>query len=48
MPDKRRNPGRQKASAVKGRRLPIAFHEFAKVVAELGLCWMMVNVPPVR
>ena len=27
---------------------PIAFHEFAKVVAELGLYWMMVNVPPVR
>lgn len=27
---------------------PIKFDEFAKVVAELGLYWLMVNVPPVR
>ena len=27
---------------------PIKFEEFAKVVAELGLYWLMVNVPPVR
>jgi two-component system, response regulator len=27
---------------------PIKFDEFAKVVAELGMYWLMVNVPPVR
>ena len=27
---------------------PIKFEEFAKVVAELGMYWLMVNVPPVR
>ena len=27
---------------------PIKFDEFAKVVAELGIYWLMVNVPPVR
>lgn len=27
---------------------PIKFEDFAKVVAELGMYWMMVNVPPVR
>jgi CheY-like chemotaxis protein len=27
---------------------PIKFQEFAKVVAELGMYWLMVNVPPVR
>ena len=27
---------------------PIKFQEFAKVVAELGLYWLMVNVPPVH
>ena len=27
---------------------PIKFDEFAKVVAELGIYWVMVNVPPVR
>ncbi len=27
---------------------PIKFEEFAKVVAELGVYWLMVNVPPVR
>jgi len=27
---------------------PIKFEEFAKVVAELGIYWLMVNVPPVR
>ncbi len=27
---------------------PIKFEEFAKVVAELGIYWVMVNVPPVR
>jgi two-component system, response regulator len=26
---------------------PIKFDEFAKVVAELGMYWLMVNVPPV-
>lgn len=26
---------------------PIKFEEFAKVVAELGIYWLMVNVPPV-
>ena len=26
---------------------PIKFEEFAKVVAELGMYWLMVNVPPV-
>ncbi len=25
---------------------PIKFEEFAKVVAELGMYWLMVNVPP--
>jgi CheY-like chemotaxis protein len=27
---------------------PIKFEEFAKVVAELGIYWLLVNVPPVR
>ena len=27
---------------------PIKFEEFAKVVAELGIYWLMVNVAPVR
>ncbi len=27
---------------------PIKFEEFAKVVAELGIYWLMLNVPPVR
>ena len=27
---------------------PIKFQEFAKVVAELGMYWLMVNVPPVH
>ena len=27
---------------------PIKFEEFAKVVAELGIYWLMVNVPPVQ
>jgi CheY-like chemotaxis protein len=27
---------------------PIKFDEFAKVVAELGMYWLMVNVPPIR
>lgn len=27
---------------------PIKFDEFAKVVAELGIYWLMVNVPPVQ
>jgi two-component system response regulator len=27
---------------------PIKFEEFAKVVAKLGIYWLMVNVPPVR
>lgn len=27
---------------------PIKFDEFAKVVSELGLYWMMLNVPPTR
>jgi len=27
---------------------PIRFNEFAKVVADLGLYWLMLNVPPVR
>jgi CheY-like chemotaxis protein len=27
---------------------PINFDEFAKVVAELGIYWLMLNVPPVR
>ncbi len=26
---------------------PVAFEEFAKVVSELGLYWMLVNKPPV-
>ena len=26
---------------------PIKFEEFSKVVAELGIYWLMVNVPPV-
>ena len=27
---------------------PIRFNEFAKVVADLGIYWLMLNVPPVR
>ena len=27
---------------------PIKFEEFAKVVAELGIYWLMLNVPPAR
>jgi len=27
---------------------PIKFEEFARVVAKLGIYWLMVNVPPVR
>jgi len=27
---------------------PIKFDEFARVVAELGVYWLMLNVPPVR
>lgn len=27
---------------------PIRFDEFAKVISELGLYWMMLNVPPTR
>ena len=27
---------------------PVKFDEFAKVIADLGLYWMMVNVPPAK
>ena len=27
---------------------PIKFDEFAKAVADLGIYWVMLNVPPVR